>query len=102
MPRLRSGATPDEMLPVIPPTLLRPPVIPAVMLRVLVLEEERWCRRWEGAGCEGPERRWFAPWSAGSGRPAEVEEALETTDAFWAARSMESSLVNRLTWLCQC
>jgi hypothetical protein len=24
---------------------------------------------------------------------------LETTEAFWAARSMESSLVNRLTWL---
>jgi hypothetical protein len=33
-----------------------------------------------------------------SGKPAEVEEVLETTEAFWAARSMVSSRVNRLTW----
>lgn len=69
------------------------------MLRVLVLDEERWWRRWEGIGCEGPERRWFVLWSAESGRPAEVEEVLETTDAFCAARSMESSRVKRFTWL---
>jgi hypothetical protein len=84
--RERSGAMPEAVLR------------PAVMERVLVLEEERWWRRWEGVGCEGPERRWFvAEWSEGSGKPAEVEEVLDTTDAFWAARSMESSLVNRLT-----
>ena len=33
-----------------------------------------------------------------SGKPAEVEEELETTEAFCAARSIDSSLVRRLTW----
>jgi hypothetical protein len=80
-----------------PPTVLMLPAVPVVKLRVLVLDEERWWRRWEGAGCEGPERRWFALWSAESGRPVEVEDALETTEAFWAARSMVSSRVRRLT-----
>jgi hypothetical protein len=30
---------------------------------------------------------------------AEVEDAFETTDAFCAARRIESSRVNRLTWI---
>jgi hypothetical protein len=29
---------------------------------------------------------------------AEVDEALEATEAFWAARRMVSSRVRRLTW----
>lgn len=29
----------------------------AEALREDVADEERWCRRWEGIGCEGPERR---------------------------------------------
>ena len=44
--RLRSavedGVTPDVILPAIPPTVL---MLPAVMLRVEVLDDERWCRR---------------------------------------------------------
>jgi hypothetical protein len=32
-----------------------------------------------------------------SGRPADVEEAFETTEAFCAARSIDSSRVSRLT-----
>ena len=40
VPRERSGATPEAMVPVIPPTALRLPVV-AVILRVLVLEDER-------------------------------------------------------------
>jgi hypothetical protein len=32
-----------------------------------------------------------------SGRPVDVEDALETTDAFWAARRRESSRVSLLT-----
>lgn len=32
--------------------------------RMDVEDEERWCMRVEGAGWEGPERRWFALWSA--------------------------------------
>jgi hypothetical protein len=58
------------------------PVAMPVAERVEVEDEERWWRRDEGVGCEGPERRWFALWSAESGRPAEVEDALETTEAF--------------------
>lgn len=96
MPRARS-AVEDWRLPAIPPTVLMLAVVPVVMLRVLVLEEERWCRRCEGAGWLGPERRWFALWSAESGRPVEVEEALDATEAFWAARSIVSSRVNRFT-----
>jgi hypothetical protein len=34
-----------------------PMVVAAVRLRMEVLDEERWWRRWEGVGCEGPERR---------------------------------------------
>lgn len=45
VPRERSGATPEATLPAIPPTVLILPVVPAVILRVLVLDEERWCRR---------------------------------------------------------
>lgn len=74
------------------------PPVPMEMLRVEVEEEERWCLRWEGWGCEGPERRWFAFVSVESGIPVEVEEALDTTEAFCAARSMESSRVSRLTY----
>lgn len=33
---------------------------------------------------------------------AEVEEALETTEAFCAARRIESSRVRRLTWVVRC
>lgn len=36
-------------------------------------------------------------WSVVSGKEADVEEVLETTDAFCAARSMESSRVRRFT-----
>jgi len=73
----------------------------AAVLRVLVEEEERWWRRAEGMGWEGPERRWLEWWSVESGRPArsEVEEVLETTEAFWAARRRVSSRVRRLTWI---
>lgn len=73
----------------------------AAMLRALAAEEERWWRRVEGTGWEGPERRWLEWWSEASGRPArsDVEEVLETTDAFWAARRRESSRVSRLTWV---
>jgi hypothetical protein len=39
VPRLRSGATPDTVLPAIPPTVLILAVVP-LMLRVLVLEED--------------------------------------------------------------
>jgi len=79
--RVRS-AVEEGRLPAIPPTVLRLPAVPVVKLRVLVLDDERWCRRWEGAGWDGPERRWFALWSAESGRPVEVEDAFETTEAF--------------------
>jgi len=92
-PRVRSGTTPERALP---ETLSR--VFPVVMLRVEVLDEDRWCLRWEGTGWLGPERRWFALLSDASRNPAEVEEVLETTEAFWAALSKESSRVNRLTW----
>lgn len=65
---------------------------PAVMLRVLVVEGVRWCRRrgWEKP--EGSEVR------VGSGMErAEAEEVLDATDAFWAARRRDSSRVRRLT-----
>jgi hypothetical protein len=49
VPRARSaveeGATPDAILPAMPPTVLILAVVPAVMLRVEVLDEERWWRR---------------------------------------------------------
>jgi len=90
-PRVRSGTTPERALP---ETLSR--VFPVVMLRVEVLDEDRWCL-WEGTGWLGPERRWLALLSDASTNPAEVEEVLETTEAFWAALSKESSRVNRLT-----
>lgn len=32
---------------------------------------------------------------------AEVEDVLDATDAFWAARSSDSSRVRRFTWECQ-
>lgn len=57
MPRDRSGATVEAKLPATPPTVLGLLAVPVVMERVLVLEDERWWRRWEGVGCEGPERR---------------------------------------------
>jgi hypothetical protein len=99
--RLRSedaSVTPEpDMLPVIPAAVHAVLLFAVVLLRVLVLDEERWCRRCEGAGWLGPESRWFALTSPVSGKPAEVDEALETTEAFWAARSMESSRVRRLT-----
>ncbi len=41
VPRERSGATLVALLPAMPPTVLILPVV-AVMLRVLVLDEERW------------------------------------------------------------
>lgn len=71
------------------------------MLRALAAEEERWWRRVDGTGWEGPERRWLEWWSDASGRPArsEVEEVFETTDAFWAARRRDSSRVRRFTWV---
>jgi hypothetical protein len=49
LPRVRS-AVEEGRLPAMPPTVLMLPAVPVVMLRVLVLEEERWCRRSEGAG----------------------------------------------------
>ena len=42
---MRSGATPDATLPAMPPTVLMLAVIPAVILRVDVLDDERWWRR---------------------------------------------------------
>jgi len=48
-------------------------------------------------GWEGPERRWFEEWSPESGRPVDVEEEFDTTDALWAARSIDSSRVKRFT-----
>lgn len=69
------------------------------MLRALAAEEERWWRLVDGTGWEGPERRWLEWWSEASGKPvrSDVEEVLETTEALWAARSMDSSRVRRFT-----
>jgi hypothetical protein len=41
-PRARSAVVEGAVLPAMPPTVL---ILPAVMLRWLVLDEERWCRR---------------------------------------------------------
>jgi hypothetical protein len=75
-----------------------PPVVqPVGMLRLLVLDEDRCRRRWDGVGPLGPESIWFVLWSPASSKPVEVEDELDTTDAFWAARSMDNSRVRRLT-----
>ena len=47
LPRVRAAVVEGAVLPAIPPTVLK---LAAVMLRVLVLDEERWCLRCEGAG----------------------------------------------------
>lgn len=67
--------------------------------RAEVEEPERWWRRVEGAGCEGPDRRWLAFVSVESGMPlaADVEDELDVTEALEAVRSRESSRVRRLT-----
>lgn len=89
-PRERSGAT------VVAAPLPRVFKLAAVKERMLVFDDVRWWRC-EGTGCVGPERRWFEEWSNPSLRPLDVEDALETTEALCAARSMESSRVRRLT-----
>lgn len=73
----------------------------AVWLRVLAFEAVRWCRRELLDGTAGvekaaPERRWV---SAGASvvLDADVEDALETTEAFWATRRSCSSRVRRFT-----
>lgn len=78
------------LLPVRPLT----PLAAVVALRVLKLEEDR-CRL-EGVGWLAPERRWFALWSFKSGKPVEVEDVVDATDADCCRRS-DSSLVRRLT-----
>lgn len=86
--------------PVVPTVLPLAPVrtlivVPAVLaLLVLRLDDERWRR--EGVGWLGPDMRWFALWSLESGRPVDVEDAVEATDAVcW--RSRESSRVSLFT-----
>lgn len=77
---------------------------PAVMLRVLALEGVRWWRRVVVRGWEKPEVE-VRCCEDGSGTwvdsapdaLADVEEALDTTEAFWAARRSDSSRVRRLT-----
>jgi hypothetical protein len=77
----------------------------AVKLRALVLDAVRWCRRLVVKGCEKPEVE-VRCWDDGSATwvdsvpdaLADVEEALDTTEAFCAARRSESSRVRRLTW----
>ena len=85
----RAGVIPETVLPAIPAVVprvlpLRPVallvfVAAVVALRELRFEEER-CRR-EGVGWLGPESRWLELWSEASGRPVDVEEALDTTEA---------------------
>lgn len=73
----------------------------AVKLRALVLEEVRWCRRPLVRGWENPEpalRCCSETWvDSAPEAVADVEEVSDTTEAFWAARRMESSRVSRLT-----
>lgn len=74
-----------------------------VWLRVLVLDEVRWWRRPVDEGIENPDpdSRGFGSETCGCSAFAaalfEVEDVLDTTDAFCAARSSDSSLVRRLT-----
>lgn len=71
---------------------------------MLAFEGVRWWRRFVVRGWEKPEVD-VKCWDEGSGTwvdsvpdaLAEVEEALDTTEAFWAARRRESSRVSRLT-----
>ena len=86
-------ATPP-VVPAVLPLMPVSPVAEVLILRVLKLEEDRWRR--EGVGWLGPESRWFAFWSVESGRPLDVEEVVDTTEAdCW--RRIDSSLVRRLT-----
>lgn len=74
----------------------------ATKLRALVLEEVRRCRRSVVKGWENPEpafrRCGSETWAASvPDALADVEEALDTTEEFWAARRRDNSRVKRLT-----
>jgi hypothetical protein len=64
-----------------------------VWLRALALEGVRW---WRGVpeGIEKPTPGNIESWA---GSAPEVEDVLDTTDAFWAARRRASSRVSRFT-----
>jgi hypothetical protein len=80
----------------------------AVELRALVLDAVRWWRRVVVRGWEKPEVEVRCCWDDdGSAATwvdsvpealAEVEDALDTTEAFWAARRRKSSRARRFTW----
>lgn len=80
-----------------------PAVAAWLKLRALVLELVRWCRLSalvEGTGNPGPDKRCVSTkedcgWSAVV--EAEVDEVLETTDEFCAARRTVKSRVSRFT-----
>jgi len=77
----------------------------AVKLRALVLDDVRWCTGARWCASPGPDAAcWPSPSNADSVPEAlaDVEEAFETTDAFWAARSIVSSRVRRLTCTMWC
>lgn len=85
-----------------PPTIEPAPNEVPIMawLRALWLEDVRWCRRPLVDGIENPEPEIKSVAGVPSAplTLAEVDDVLDTTEAFCAARRIDSSRVRRLTW----
>lgn len=63
-------------------------------------EGVRWCDRAVGIEKPEPDKRGVSGWTASWVElAADVDEVLETTEAFWAARRRDSSRVKRLTYI---
>lgn len=82
---------------------VEPAVAAWLKLRVLVLELVRWCLLSAlvvGVGKPGPDKRCVSTkedWGWSAEVEAEVDDVLETTEEFWAARSVVKSRVSRFT-----
>ena len=64
-----------------------------------VVEEVRLCLRAVGMEKPEPDKREESLMGSCVEVPAEVDDVLNTTDAFWAARRRDSSRVNRFTFV---